>query len=230
MKTCASVVYLIVLSGILLWAPHALAQVDGISTFATTSCNGHQVDIHVTFNVYDTVSENITGWIVEREVVGNCVENVVVTEVMPLPTELGDYDFFVEDFLTVPGKAIYYVFGVDEAGSQYWIGWGQRTMFTQADCYQGVAARGTVVDVGGFLPHLEVCPDECWWHLSYFDNSFPMDQELPPIGAVIDIYGELIAGMEGPYIDAHLWVPSSIGCTSVGAEDLTWGSLKAHYR
>jgi hypothetical protein len=230
MKICESLFWLAILNGWLLIAPSALAQVDGINTFATTSCNGHQVDIHVTFNVYDTVSENITGWVVEREVVGNCVENVDVTEVMPLPTEIGDYEYFVEDNLTVPGKAIYYVFGVDAAGSRYWIGWGQRTMFAQADCYQGVAARGTVVDMPGGYPHLEVCPDECWWGLSYFDNSFPMDQELPPIGAVIDIYGEIISGMEGPYIDADLWVYSSIGCTSVGTDELTWGALKAYYR
>lgn len=230
MKTCASFVYLITLSAWLLLAPTALAQVDGISTFATTTCNGHQVTIHVTFNVYDAVSENVTGWIVEREVVGNCTENVDVTEVMPLPTEIGDYDFFVEDNLTVPGKAIYYVFGVDEAGSRYWIGWGQRTMFAQADCYQGVAARGTVVEMPGSYLHLEVCPDECWWYLSYFDYSFPMDQDPPPVGAVVDIYGELIAGLEGPYIDADIWFYSGIGCQNVGTDDLSWGTLKARYR
>ena len=146
-----------------------------------------------------------------------------------LADEFSD-DFVVTDNLTVPGKAIYYIFGVDEAGSRYWIPWPRRTHFAQADCYQGVAARGTVVDAPGIGPYLEVCPDECWWGLSYFDNSFPMDQDPPPIGAVVDIYGEIISGMEGPYIDADLWLYSGIGCTVVGTDDLNWGSLKAQYR
>ena len=28
--------------------------------------------------------------------------------------------------------------------------------------------------------YLQVCPDECWWGLSYFDNSFPPEFEVVP--------------------------------------------------
>jgi hypothetical protein len=230
MKSCQSLVSLIMLAIWLPFASFALAQVDGISTFAVTTCDGHEVDVHITFTVYDEIPDDITSWIVVREVVGSCVDNEDVGEVQTLPRDIGEHDFVVHDVLTIPGKAVYYIFAIDTAGTRYWVPWPQRTHFTQADCYQGVAARGTVVMMPGGWPHLEVCPEECWWELSYFDNSFPMDQEWPPEGAIVDIYGDLVAGMEGPYVDADLWLPSAVGCTSVDLDDLQWGSLKALYR
>ena len=41
---------------------------------------------------------------------------------------------------------------IDTAGVRYVVPWPQRTHFTQADCYQGVAARGTVVMMPASMP------------------------------------------------------------------------------
>ena len=231
MRLCSRSVLLTTMAGVLLLASAALAQVDGVSTFAETTCDGNEVDVHITLNVYDVITAGITGWIVEREVLGNCTEKVDVSGILPMPTDIGEHDFVIHDIPTVPGKQIYYIKAVDEGGSRYWIGWPRRTHFAQADCYLGLAARGIVVDhPSGMGYYLEVCPDECWWGLSYFDPIFPQDQELPVLGAVVNIFGDILSGMEGPYIDATHWLYSSVGCTVVGTDDLNWGSLKARYR
>ena len=173
---------------------------------------------------------DIVGWVVEREVLGNCDADVDLGGLRAFPTEIGAHEFVIRDIPTVPGKAIYYIKAVDENGGRQIIGWPRRSHFAQADCFMGIAARGTVVIYSGTQYYLEVCPDECWWELSFFDPIFPPDQAPPPEGAVVDIYGEIFSGMEGPYIHATSWEYAAEPCQVVGTEDLTWGSLKAHHR
>jgi hypothetical protein len=229
MKLGERLVLLMTTAGLLLLASGVVAQVDGVSTFAETTCDGYQVDIHVTLNVYDAIPADITGWIIEREVLGRCVPNVDVGDVRPMPTDIGEHDFIIRDIPTLPGKAIYHIRAVDEGGTRLVISWPQRTHFAQADCFFGIAARGTVVIDGGTGYYLEVCPDDCWWALSYFDPIFPPHMELPPVGSVVDIHGEIIMGLEGPYIDATHWSPVAEGCMVVDLDGLHWGSLKALY-
>ena len=230
MKPCSRLTFLTTMTGFFLLFSAAGAQVDGVSTFAETICDGFQVDVQVTLTVHGDITPGITGWVVEREVLGRCVDNVDVGDVQPLPTDIGDHDFVLHDIPTLPGKQIYHIRAVDEGGSRYVIGWPQRTHFTQADCFFGIAARGTVVIDAGTGYYLDVCPDECWWALSYFDPIFPQDMELPPVGSVVDVFGNIIMGMEGPYIDATSWSPAAQPCTVVDVDDFEWGSLKALYR
>jgi len=233
MTRSSSILVLSTLATVCLLSATTMAQSDMIefaSVEATTTCAGTEVDIHITLNVWDVVDPNITGWIVEREVVGACVDDVDVSAVQPMPTGIGIYEFVVHDVPVVPyRKVIYYLKAVAADSERFWIPFPHRGWFTQADCMLGIAARGTVIDVGGNL-HLQVCPDECWWGLSHFDNSFPPNQEMPPLGATIDIYGELRGGMEGPYIDATHWVVAAEGCRVVDNDESSWGSLKARYR
>jgi len=211
-----------------LFSTVSFAQVDGLGVQAETTCDGNQVNIHITFLVGEALPDNIVSWVVEREVIGVCVDVVDVGDIRTLPREPGSHEFTVLDNPVELGKAIYYIKAVDEDGNRLWVNWGNRTMFTQADCLSGIAARGLVMENAGYL-YLEVCEDECWWELSYWDNIFPADQELPPVGATIAIYGEILWGMHGPYINASFWVESPI-CQSVGAEGLNWGGLKSIYR
>jgi hypothetical protein len=230
MKPCDRWIVFLALVGLILFSSTALAQVDGVSVFAETTCDGYQVDVLVTLNVYDVIPVGIAGWVVEREVLGNCDADVDLGGLRDFPTEIGEHEFVIRDIPTVPGKAIYYIKAVDENGARQFIGWPRRSHFAQADCFMGLAARGTVVIYSGPQYYLEVCPDECWWWLSFFDPIFPPDQALPPEGAVVDIHGEIFSGMEGPYIHATSWEYAAEPCQVVGTEDLTWGSLKAHYR
>ena len=230
MKPCDRWMSFLTLVGLILFSSTALAQVGGVSVFAETTCDGYQVDVQVTLNVYDVIPADIVGWVVEREVLGNCDADVDLGGLRAFPTEIGAHEFVIRDIPTVPGKAIYYIKAVDENGGRQIIGWPRRSHFAQADCFIGIAARGTVVIYSGTQYYLEVCPDECWWELSFFDPIFPPDQAPPPEGAVVDIYGEIFSGMEGPYIHATSWEYAAEPCQVVGTEDLTWGSLKAHYR
>lgn len=230
MKPCERLTTLLTLAGLILFSSTALAQVSGVGVFAETTCDGYRVDVHVTLSVYDVIPADIVGWVVEREVLGNCVADEDVGDIRPMPTEIGAHEFVIRDIPTVPGKAIYYIMAVDDNGGRHVIGWPRRTHFAQADCYLGMAARGTVVIYSETHYYLEVCPDECWWELSFFDPIFPSDQAPPVEGAVVEIYGEILSGMEGPYIHATHWAYSSTACQVVGTEDLTWGSLKAQYR
>ena len=157
------------------------------------------------------------------------VDVIDVNEVQPMPTAIGSHEYVVHHAPVVPfRKPIYYVWAVDENGDRHFIGWPSRTSFTQADCQPAPAARGMVTEQAG-NPYLEVCPDECWWELSWFDSIFPPG-DLPPLGTTVDIFGEIQAGMEGPYINATSWEYAASECLVVPNEDHSWGSLKANYR
>jgi len=211
-------------------AATGFAQVDGVSTFAETACDGADVVLTVTLNVYDTILADIIGWVVKRETLGSCMPDEEICDLQPMPTVLGEHTFILQDTPLVHGKAIYYILGVDSGGTRHVILWPRRTMFAQADCLSDVAARGTVVVWGGDQYYLEVCPDECWWGLSYFDPIFPEGQPLPPEGMVVEIHGEIFAGMEGPYIIATSWEEYPLGCQGVATVERSWGTLKSLYR
>ena len=90
------------------------------------------------------------------------------------------------------------------------------------------APGGTVVDLGDRL-YLDVCPGSCWPGLSYWDDSLPPEAPYL-VGRVIDVYGELFMGMEGPYIHVTDWGFSPIGCGPVATTTQSWGALKSGYR
>jgi len=221
---------LVAVAGMLLVAAVGQAQVAGLVVEAETTCDGPEVTIHAVFTVYDELPTNLVGWVVEREVLGECVETVVVGELRPLPEGTGEHEFVIQDNPVEDAKVIYYILAVDENGDRQHIPWPHRGWYTQANCMSAVAARGTVVEVAPFGRVLEVCPHECWWALSYFDPIFPPDQELPPVGATVEVLGEIRWGMEGPYIDATEWIPSSEPCQPVDNAGIDWGGLKALYR
>ena len=209
----------------------SLAQVEGLRVAeADAFCDNSTSGVVFTLTVTEAVPANIVGIVVEREVVGACFDMVDVGAVIPVPTEVGDHVFGVASAVDVPGhKVVYYVRAVDDVGDRHWILWPQRTMFAQADCGDSAAAAGLVTEALGY-PYLEICPVDCWWGLSVLDNSFPIDQPLPPLGSMVKIFGDLKWGMEGNYIDATHWEYDPIGCSVVGNEATSWSSLKAHYR
>lgn len=222
----------LLLAGVILvlFSATAWAQIPGLGVDAYTSCNGSQVNIHVSLNVVEVPPAEFVGWVVEREVLGVCIDDVDVGEIRDLPQEIGLHEFVVPDDPTVDGKQIYRIKAVDQDGNRHYIGWGHRGWFTQADCLSDVAAQGAVIDLSGGQLFLEVCPDSCWWELSYFDPIFPPDQELPAVGSVIFIHGEIRAGMEGPYIEATHWTLSPEPCQTVSFEGIDWCDVKARYR
>lgn len=222
---------LIVSIGLLtaLAAGNALAQTDWASAYAETQCNGSQVEITVTLDVFGEVPPEIVGWVVDRHVLGACLPDVQVGDVRSLP--VGEQQYTVFDEPTVPDRVtLYYVSAVDALGQRTPISWTQRTMYAQAACVGGPVARGTVVELFPGTYHLEVCEGQCWWPLSQFDNQYP--PEIPDlVGEVIDLYGEIYSGMEGPYVVATGWDYAPDGCAqAVSADAVTWGAVKSLYR
>ncbi len=215
---------------LVLFSTVASAQTPGVGVDAYTSCNGSLVNIHVSLNVGEVPPTEFVGWVVEREVLGVCVDDVDVGEIRPLPQEIGLHEFVVQDDPTVEGKQIYRIKAVDQDGNRHYIGWPHRGWFTQADCLSDVAAQGTVIEVYGDQLYLEVCPDSCWWELSYFDPIFPPGQELPQVGSVIFVHGKIRGGMEGPFIEATHWTLSPEPCQTVSTERVEWTDVKARYR
>ena len=147
MNTCARLLIVAVLTGVRLLCGTASAQVEGMGVFAETTCDGIQVDVQISLTIAEMPPPDIVGWVVEREVVGACVDVVVVGDVRPFPATPGTYEFVVRDIPVVPyRKVLYRIWAVDEYGGREFIYWPQRTNFAQADCMFGMAARGTVVD------------------------------------------------------------------------------------
>ena len=221
---------LILVALLLFVATPASAQVANIGVFGETACNGPGVILTVTVNITGDVDPDIVGWVVDRETLGACVDDVQIGEIQPIPP-VGTHEFQFVDQPDVPDRqTIYRIRGVDAQGTRIWIGWGRRTLFAQADCVGGPAARGTVQDLFNGLYHVEVCPDECGWARSYFDGVLDASA-VGVVGEVVDVYGQLQAGMEGPFVYEPSWVLSTDGCTRIVPTDTgSWGSMKGMYR
>jgi len=202
----------------------------GTSVLMTASCAGGDVALSIDFTVTQAPPAQFVGWVVEREVLGICMEDAWVTDVMAWPvigqthldlTITPDVDFF---------DAIYRIWAVDADGNETFIYWPQRHNFAHAECLPGPTVVGVFVEYGGSL-YFESCTDFCWPGLSPFDGYYPAGAEaLVGTGQLMNLYGELFMGMEGVYIISTGMAPSPFPCKAVGTTATSWGGLKAGYR
>lgn len=216
-------------------AATALAQTDfvtGTQAGLTSVCFGNQVVITAIFDVTELPGENIVGWRVEREVMGECDAEAFVNGLQPWPA-IGQTSLTILVTPAYPNRdEIYYVWAIDDQGAKVFIPWGQRQMFTHAECLPGPSTVGTIVTLGGYAV-FEPCPLDCWWGLSFWDTTIDGElAELADTGVLVNLYGSLRAGMEGPYIayEDMTWSLSSEECTTVAVPEQTWDAVKAFYR
>jgi len=230
MNRCA-LLFLVLAMALPAWV---LAQSDpppGTSVLMTASCSGSDVVLSIDFNVTEAPPAEFVGWVVDRQVLGFCTENVWVTDVMPWP-ELGQTHL---DLTVTPDvgylDVIYRIWAVDAAGNETFINWPQRHNFAHADCLPGPSTVGhfeeTSPDFYEFVP----CGGYCWpWLSPYGIGYIP---ELEPYftnGVTVALYGELIQGMHGMDIRTSAVEPSYLQCDVVPTDRTTWSGLKADYR
>lgn len=216
----------------LVFASTAPAQDDYIAQILMdTECVGagtNTVMLTVDVNIVTDLPADVVGWVIERSVLGWCWPVKDVGEVRPFPAERQIYVLYDEPDL-VGFNTVYEAYAVMASGAREQILQAYRTHWAQADCAGGPAARGVIVEESPGYHYLQVCPDECWWELSHFDSSLPPGA-LPEVGQTINVYGKIMGGMEGPYIDATSWEASPIPCFAVPADGTDWSGLKALYR
>ena len=211
-------------------APAQTEPPAGTSVLMTAACAGDDVVLSIDFTVTTAPPAEFVGWIVECEMIGLCTPVAQVTEVLPWPA-LGQTHL---DLSVTPDEAwfdpIYRIWAVDAAGNRTFIWWPQRQNFAHAECMPGPTVVGRFLDLSGNL-HFESCSEMCWPTLSMFDSTYPPGAEaLAGTGQVMALYGELLRGMEGPYINAYRMEPSYLPCDAVSEQPTTWGGLKATYR
>jgi hypothetical protein len=213
---------------LLLGSQDARAQFEWGDAYAEAQCDGQQVEVTVTLNIYGEVPPELVGWVVDREVIGECAAPVQVGSALPLPS--GEQQFVVIDSPSIMDRmTTYHIHAVDAAGDRTPIYWRQRTMYAQAACVGGPVVRGTVVEAFGSYT-VEPCEGHCWPGLSTFDNSFPPEISTM-VGEVVDVFGEVYLGLEGQFVVATDIQLAANGCDQVIAVDpISWGTLKGAYR
>ncbi|MBK8164767.1 MAG: hypothetical protein IPK64_02265 [bacterium] len=202
----------------------------GTTVLMTAACSGDNILLSIDFTVTLAPPAELVGWIVERETIGLCTPVAQVTGVLPWPA-LGQTHL---DLSVTPDNAwfdaIFRIWAVDAAGNRTFIWWPQRQDFAHAECLPGPTVVGRFVELAGNL-HFESCAGMCWPSLSIFDGTYPPGAEaLAGTGQVMALYGELLRGMEGPYINASRMEPSYLPCDAVSEPSTSWGALKASYR
>jgi hypothetical protein len=206
-----------------------MGLVDSVMVHVDHNCTIGTVELTIEMDVWGQVQAEVVGWIVERKTLGACVPDVQVGVIHPF--EAGVHVYTVSDLPEVLGRqALYYVYGVGTSGERWWVNFGQRTNFEQTDCRGGPAARGMYVVPAPGTYQFDVCPEECWFGFSYLTTPYvPEWPEL--VGQVIDLYGSLGLGMEGPYLSGDIfWFPAPDGCGPVATSRMSWSAVKAIYR
>lgn len=211
----------------------AAAQTEppaGTTVLMTAACAGDDVVLSIDFTVTAAPPAVFVGWIVDCEMVGLCAPVGPVTEVLPWPAP-GQTHL---DLTVTPDNAwfdaIYRIWAVDGAGNRTFIWWPQRQNFAHAECLPGPSVVGRFLELAGNV-YFESCSAMCWPDLSKFDGTYPPGAEaLAGTGQVMALYGELLRGMEGTYIDAYRMEPSALTSDAVSERSTTWGGLKATYR
>jgi|GEM_PF-1669191 len=227
------IVLSVLMAGLLFALPVSAQEDYAGSVDMTVACLGGNVaELTLSHYVPEDIPTRYVGWIVVRRVVGKCVDDVQVGPVRDFPAA-GPSEVVIIDQLAEDGyNVVYFVYAVTDSGGTEFLPWPRRAMFQWADCAGGPAARG-VMEVWGtepyVNPHLLVCPDECWYGLSYLDGSYPAEW-LDLEGVTVEVFGELKLGMEGIYIDIASWRLSPTACLGVPVEHPTWDKLKAYYR
>ncbi len=196
---------------------------------ATADCVGDEVQLAVTFNNAEVEPEpGWIGWVVDRRVMGACVDDVQVTDVMPLPTVNGT--IYVSDTLDISGlPALYYLKAVDAAGNRHQIYWPQRGWFVHAVCADVPAVRGVVRVENESFAWVQECPDQCWAGQSMFDTQLTPDL-IPYEGQIVDVFGEVRLGMEGYYVIPTGWQISPNECGPVLVTESSWSAVKGRFR
>lgn len=213
----------------------AAAQSDyvpGTVVSMESRCEAGFVVLEISFNVSEAPPENIVGWIIERTIVGECLPDSYATEVMPWPELGGTYQEITIAPVLPNRDELYRIWAVDDQGAEVFIPWPSRDNFQHATCLPGPSTVGYIVMMGD-RPFFEPCPGSCWWGLSPWDTGIPDDlAELADTGTLVNIYGELKNGMEGPYISYGdlTWSLSDEECGVVAAPEQTWDAVKAFYR
>lgn len=222
----------LVLSFALPFATIAAAQDDFIAQILMdTECVGGgtaTVMLTADVNIVTALPADAIGWVIERSVLGYCWPVADVGEVRPFPAARETFVLYDEPPLA-GYNTIYQAYAVMASGDREPILQAYRTHFAQADCAGGPAARGVIVELGPGYYHLDVCPDECWWELSYFDGDLPAEApEL--VGQTLNLYGTLEGGMEGPFLNMTDWEISPVPCFVVPTDETDWSGLKARFR
>lgn len=211
-------------------APAQTEPPAGTSVLMTAACAGNDVVLSIDFTVTAAPPVEFVGWIVECEMLGLCLPVAQVTDVLPWPA-LGQTHL---DLSVTPDNAwfdaIYRIWAVDAAGNRTFISWPQRQNWAHAECMPGPTVVGRFVALSGAF-YFESCSEMCWPGLSMFSSTYPPGAEaLAGTGQVMALYGELLRGMEGPYINATRMEPSYLPCDAVAEQPTSWGGVKATYR
>jgi hypothetical protein len=211
-------------------APAQTEPPAGTTVLMTAACAGDDVVLSIDFTVTAAPPAEFVGWIVECEMIGLCAPVAQVTDVLPW-SALGQTHF---DLSVTPDNAwfdaLYRIWAVDAAGNRTFISWPQRQNFAHAECRPGPTVVGRFHELSGNI-YFERCSAMCWPELSMFDGSYPPGADaLAGTGQVMALYGELLRGMEGNYINADFMEPSELTCDEVSERSTTWGGLKATYR
>ena len=218
-------------------AGYDLAQGQTIeaTVLITDECAGNDAVLTVDMNVWGEISEPVVGWVIVRQVVGKCVPDVQLGGVRPFVP--GENQYVVVDTPPESGySCLYRAWALDEDFNKYFIYWPQRTDWAYYDCQGTPAGRGQIVEsVVPTIPPmatLDVCDDECWVELNPWQPHLPDNVDLGFVGLCTEVYGELMKGMDGPYINnpEATWFTESALCGPVPNERQNWGSVKAIFR
>ena len=195
---------------------------------AETDCADNHVQLHFNFGYADDPPAEWVGWVVVRRVMGVCLDDVEITDVMPLPTEPGVVTVFDEPAIP-PLPVMYTLMGVHADGTRELIIWPYHNHMVHAPCPGVPAIRGEVQIYGNNLVHVDVCPDECWAAKSFTENPLPPEYAGFE-GQIVDVFGELIHGMHGFYMDVTDVQLSTVGCQSVPVNEATWSTVRGRFR
>ena len=197
----------------------------------TASCSGGDVVLSIDFTVTQEPPAEFVGWVVEREVLGICVDDARVTDVLPWPA-MGQTHLDLTVTPDVPYfDEIFRIWAVDAAGNETFIYWPQRHNFAHADCLPGPSTVGHFEEPLPDYYEFVACEGYCWpWLSSYGIGFVPELEPYLTNGVTVALYGELIQGMHGTDIRTTAVEPFYLPCGAVPTDRSSWGGLKADYR
>lgn len=136
--------------------------------------SGGNVVLEISFNVSEAPAAEITGWVIERTVVGECFPDYYATEVMPWPELGGSYQEISILPIFPHRDELYRIWAIDDQGREVFIPCPSRDNSQHADCLPGPSTVGYIVLLGD-TPVFEPCPENCW-PLSMWDTAIPEDE------------------------------------------------------
>jgi hypothetical protein len=216
-----------------LHAEDSLAQVPPNLIYIDSSGAGGTIQISVDMDINGTLPPEWSGWVVDREAIGDCDQPTVqVGDVTPFP--VGAQVFQLADSEALPELTYKYRFyAVDSDGVRHGVphspdfGFLVTTYASINDV--GRVAVGYLVDLGWGIG-LAVCPSGCWEQISSIYAPPPLFNVLVGSSTTVEIFGQIDVGVEGPYISSISNWSIVSDCSAVGNDRMTWGAAKAMYR